>query len=151
MATRPSAWPSPRRHGGSIVTIDPDASGPTSPAASGGPASPIRPHHRRQRRPSRRSPATEPPGRAPFDFVFIDAIRASTSPTSGACRRGANGALVVADNVLWSGRVPGCAYDGDDEGAAALQTFDKTVLNDRRFESTILPVGDGLLVAAYRG
>jgi predicted O-methyltransferase YrrM len=89
----------------------------------------------------------------PFDFVFIDAIKGEyLAYLEALVPRLANNALVAADNVLWSGRVPGTRNtDSDDDGTAALRTFDRTVLNDRRFESTILPVGDGLLVAAYRG
>jgi len=88
-----------------------------------------------------------------IEFAFIDAIKTEyLAYLEALLPRLANGALVVADNVLWSGRVPGThKADSDDDGTAALRTFDRTVLNDRRFESTILPVGDGLLVAAYRG
>jgi caffeoyl-CoA O-methyltransferase len=95
----------------------------------------------------------EPALAGPFDFVFIDAIKGEyLAYLEALLPRLANGALVVADNVLWSGRVPGThKADSDDDGTAALRAFDKTVLSDRRFESTILPVGDGLLVAAYRG
>jgi predicted O-methyltransferase YrrM len=63
----------------------------------------------------------------------------------------APGALLVADNVLWSGRVSGArpAERGDD--TEALRAFDRALLRDKRFVATILPVGDGLLVAGYRG
>jgi len=61
----------------------------------------------------------------------------------------APGALVVADNVLWSGRVADPAVS--DENTAALRAFDAAVLADPRFSATILPIGDGLLLAGYRG
>jgi predicted O-methyltransferase YrrM len=58
----------------------------------------------------------------------------------------------VADNVLWSGRVSGSRpAAADDANTAALRAFDRAVLADPRFHATILPVGDGLLVAAWRG
>ena len=95
----------------------------------------------------------EPALAGPFDFAFIDAIKSEyLAYVEALIPRLANGALVVADNVLWSGRVPGTrTFDGEDDGTGPLRVFDRTVLNDRRFEATILPVGDGLLVAAYRG
>jgi len=86
----------------------------------------------------------------PFDLAFIDALK----PEYGAylealVPRLAPGALVLADNVLWSGRVADPAVV--DESTTALRAFDAAVLRDPRFVATILPVGDGLLVAGYRG
>jgi predicted O-methyltransferase YrrM len=57
----------------------------------------------------------------------------------------------VADNVLWSGRVSGeRPADPSDANTAALREFDRSMLGDPRFTATILPVGDGLLVATLR-
>ena len=97
--------------------------------------------------------AADPALAGPFDLVFIDAIKGEYHAYLEALvPRLVHGALVVADNVLWSGRVSGARpADPDDESTAALRAFDRAVLRDRRFEATILPVGDGLLVAAYRG
>jgi caffeoyl-CoA O-methyltransferase len=97
--------------------------------------------------------AADPALAGPFDLAFIDALK----PEYGAylealVRRLAPGALVVADNVLWSGRVSGARpVSADDASTAALRAFDRAVLADPRFTATILPVGDGLLVAAWRG
>ena len=64
----------------------------------------------------------------------------------------ADGALVVADNVLWSGRVSGSRpSDAADESTDALRAFCARVHADRRFTATILPLGDGLLLASWRG
>jgi predicted O-methyltransferase YrrM len=87
--------------------------------------------------------------RGPFDLAFIDALK----PEYGAyldalVPRLAPGALVLADNVLWSGRVADAAVN--DTNTAALRAFDAAVLRDGRVTSTILPVGDGLLVAGLR-
>jgi len=58
----------------------------------------------------------------------------------------------VADNVLWSGRVSGARpAPADDANTTVLRAFDEAVLSDGRFSATILPVGDGLLIAAWRG
>lgn len=96
--------------------------------------------------------ADEPALRGPFDLAFIDALKPEYSAYLEAIvPRLAPGALVVADNVLWSGRVSGeRKADPDDEGTAALRAFNKAVLSDRRFAASILPVGDGLLVAGLR-
>jgi caffeoyl-CoA O-methyltransferase len=95
----------------------------------------------------------EPALAGPFDLAFIDALK----PEYGAylealVPRLAPGALVTADNVLWSGRVSGARpATAGDESVTALRVFDGAVLTDPRFTATILPVGDGLLVAALRG
>jgi len=86
----------------------------------------------------------------PFDLAFIDALKPEYQAYLEALvPRLAPGALVVADNVLWSGRVADPAVD--DESTHALRAFDAAVLSDPRFSATILPVGDGLLIAGYRG
>jgi predicted O-methyltransferase YrrM len=97
--------------------------------------------------------AGDPALAGPFDLAFIDALK----PEYGAyleaiVTRLAPGALVAADNVLWSGRVSGSRpVDADDANTAALRAFDTAVLADPRFIATILPVGDGLLIASWRG
>ena len=86
----------------------------------------------------------------PFDLAFIDALKPEYQAYLEALvPRLAPGALVIADNVLWSGRVA----DPTNASAetVALRTFDEAVLGDPRFTATILPVGDGLLVAGFRG
>jgi predicted O-methyltransferase YrrM len=94
--------------------------------------------------------AREPALEGPFDLAFIDALKPEYAAYLEALvPRLASGALVVADNVLWSGRVADPAVN--DENTTALRAFDAAVLSDPRFSGTILPVGDGLLVAGYRG
>jgi caffeoyl-CoA O-methyltransferase len=96
--------------------------------------------------------AGDPALAGPFDLVFIDALK----PEYGAylealLPRLAPNALVVADNVLWSGRVSGARpAPADDANTTVLRAFDEAVLGDDRFTATILPVGDGLLIAARR-
>jgi caffeoyl-CoA O-methyltransferase len=94
----------------------------------------------------------EPALRGPFDLAFIDALK----PEYGAyvdaiLPRLQSAALVIADNVLWSGRVSGeRPVDPSDESTTAIREFDRRMLADERFTTCILPVGDGLLVAALR-
>jgi caffeoyl-CoA O-methyltransferase len=90
----------------------------------------------------------------PFDLAFIDALKPEYGDYLDRLIEGrlAPGALVLADNVLWSGRVSGSTpTEPDDATTAALRSFSQRVLGDARFTATILPVGDGLLAATWRG
>jgi caffeoyl-CoA O-methyltransferase len=94
--------------------------------------------------------AADPVLAGPFDLAFIDALKPEYQAYFDALvPRLAPGALVVADNVLWSGRVTDAAIT--DRETTALRSFDAVVLGDPRFTATILPVGDGLLLAGLRG
>ena len=94
--------------------------------------------------------ADEPALAGPFDLAFIDAIKPEYGDyLERLVPRLAPGALLLADNVLWSGRVADPAVG--DPSTEALRAFDTRVLRDARFSATILPLGDGLLVAGYRG
>jgi predicted O-methyltransferase YrrM len=91
----------------------------------------------------------EPALDGPFDLAFIDALKYEYTDYLTALRpRLAPGAMVVADNVLWGGAAarPG----GRDRNTQALRDFNSAVLADPAFSATILPVGDGLLVAVVR-
>jgi len=94
--------------------------------------------------------ADEPALAGPFDLAFIDALKPEYRAYLDALvPRLAPGALVIADNVLWSGRVVDPASNSPE--TVALRAFDEAILGDPRFTATILPVGDGLLVAGFRG
>ena len=95
----------------------------------------------------------EPALAGPFDLAFIDALKPEyPAYLEALLPRLAPGALVVADNILWSGRSSGAApSEPGDESVASLRAFASSVLADPRFNGTILPVGDGLLIAALRG
>ncbi|MFI5262224.1 MAG: O-methyltransferase [Candidatus Limnocylindrales bacterium] len=85
--------------------------------------------------------------RGPFDLAFIDALKEEYAAYLAALwPRLGPGGLVVVDNVLWSGRV---ARAGAPDGGstAALRDFNTAVLGDAGWRATILPVGDGLLIA----
>ncbi len=94
----------------------------------------------------------EPALSGPFDMAFIDALK----PEYGAyvdalVPRLATGSIVTADNVLWSGRLSGARPDDRADETEALREFNAAMLRDPRFTATILPIGDGLLLASYRG
>ena len=88
-------------------------------------------------------------------MAFLDALKHEYDAYLDALIDGgrlAPDALVIADNVLWSGRVSGSRpAAADDRDTTALRAFCARVLADPRFDATILPVGDGLLVAAWHG
>jgi predicted O-methyltransferase YrrM len=97
--------------------------------------------------------AGDPALAGPFDLAFIDALKPEYQGYLEALvPRLSPHALVIADNVLWSGRVSGARpSDVGDPRTAALRAFDTALLADPRFNATILPVGDGLLIASLRG
>jgi predicted O-methyltransferase YrrM len=90
--------------------------------------------------------------RGPFDLAFVDALKHEYGAyVEALLPRLAPGALVTADNVLWSGRVSGArSAEPEDRDTLALRAFNAAMLQDPRFQAVILPVGDGLLVATLR-
>jgi predicted O-methyltransferase YrrM len=87
----------------------------------------------------------------PFDLVFIDALKEEYQGYLDALRpRLAPGASVIADNVLWSGRTSGGRPSSPGDGTAELRDFCARLSADPAFETAILPIGDGLLVATLR-
>ena len=54
------------------------------------------------------------------------------------------GGFILADNVLWSGRV---LEEEKDENTQALHEFNQMVLADDRVENVLLPIRDGLMLA----
>lgn len=81
-----------------------------------------------------------------FDLVFIDADKKNYSNyfdlVIDKVRRGG---LIVADNVLWSGKI----LDGGtnkDTDTTALISFNEKIKNDVRVEKLLLPIRDGLFL-----
>ncbi len=80
-----------------------------------------------------------------FDLVFMDANKQEYLDYYDlVADRIPQGGLLIADNVLWSGKVLSPAGDAD---AQTLDQFNKRVLADERFSNLILPLRDGLLLA----
>jgi caffeoyl-CoA O-methyltransferase len=50
--------------------------------------------------------------------------------------------LIIADNVLWSGKV--LKKNSKDEATKSLIEFNKLIKNDYRVHNVIIPVRDGL-------
>ena len=56
------------------------------------------------------------------------------------------GGLIIADNVLWSGKVTE-ASEKTDKSTEALKQFNEKVNADERTENLLLPLRDGLMIA----
>lgn len=83
--------------------------------------------------------------RGPWDLVFVDAakkqypryfelLQSQTVP----------GSLIIADNVLWSGKV---LEDEPDATTAALVEFSRIVHEHPDWENVMVPLRDGLMLA----
>ncbi len=80
-----------------------------------------------------------------FDFVFIDAAKTEYPAYYDLVFDKVNpGGLILADNVLWSGKVLSKAGDAD---TLAIQAFNQKVHADKRVETLMLPHRDGILIA----
>jgi predicted O-methyltransferase YrrM len=84
-----------------------------------------------------------------YDLVFVDAAKQEYPRyLEHGVRMLRPGGVIAFDNVFWKGRVVDPA-DRDAETVAIRET-NKAVREDDRLVSIMLPVGDGLLVAAKR-
>ena len=83
----------------------------------------------------------------PLDLVFIDADKPNYSKYYEASMVLLKaGGLVIADNVLWSGKV----IDPKDDNDHAIVAFDRLVQSDPRVENVCLTVRDGIMLAWKR-
>ena len=80
-----------------------------------------------------------------FDLVFLDAGKLDYPVHYElALAKTRTGGFILADNVLWDGKVAG--GDEKDETARVLRTFNDMVQDDPRVENILLPVRDGLML-----
>ena len=81
-----------------------------------------------------------------FDLVFIDADKPNYSNYYNLVfDKVRPGGFIIADNVLWSGRV---LDQEKDESTKALHEFNQMVLSDTRVSNVLLPIRDGLMVVS---
>ena len=80
-----------------------------------------------------------------FDLVFIDADKISYPYYyEQVLPKVKSGGFILADNVLWDGKVlDGAAKEKDTQ---ALQRFNDMVNSDDRVDNVLLPLRDGLMV-----
>lgn len=82
-----------------------------------------------------------------FDLVFIDADKENYCNYFELVLPKMNpGGLILADNVLWSGKVVE-KPDPKDEETKGLLAYNEMVNQDTRVESVLLPIRDGVMVS----
>jgi predicted O-methyltransferase YrrM len=80
----------------------------------------------------------------PYDLVFIDADKPNYANYYDLVfEKVRPGGFIIADNVLWSGKV---LDEEKDENTAALHEFNQMILADERVKNVLLPIRDGLMV-----
>lgn len=80
-----------------------------------------------------------------FDLVFIDADKPNYANYYDAVFPKLRiGGVILADNVLWSGKV--LSAENEDENTRALHEFNKKVQADERASNILLTVRDGLMM-----
>ncbi|MEU4444762.1 O-methyltransferase [Actinosynnema sp. NPDC050801] len=85
-----------------------------------------------------------------YDLVFVDAAKSEYPKyLEEAVRLLRPGGVVAFDNVLWHGRVVDPSHRDPD--TTAMRDVARVVREDDRLVPVILPLGDGLLVAAKVG
>ncbi len=85
-----------------------------------------------------------------FDFAFIDADKENyPNYYEVLVPRMNKGGVIVADNVLWSGKVVENIKPNDRQ-TQAIDEFNKIVLADERVENVLIPIRDGLNVIRVR-
>lgn len=83
-----------------------------------------------------------------YGLVFIDADKENyTAYYDAVFDKVEIGGYIVADNVLWSGKVLDDSEIEADRDTAALVAYNEKVHSDSRVENILLPVRDGLLIA----
>ena len=87
----------------------------------------------------------------PFDLIFIDAdkfyYKAYYDLVIDKLRPGG---ILLADNVLWSGKILVEEGQKIDKDTQALLEFNRMLVEDPRVEALLLPIRDGLFVARKR-
>jgi caffeoyl-CoA O-methyltransferase len=80
-----------------------------------------------------------------FDLVFIDAgKRDYPAYYDMVLPKIKSGGLIIADNILWSGKV---VDDKKDMDTTIIDQFNKKIWADNRVECLLLPIRDGLMMA----
>jgi predicted O-methyltransferase YrrM len=82
-----------------------------------------------------------------FDLVFIDAGKRDYAQYFElVIDKVRSGGIIIADNVLWSGKV---VLDSNlhDRDTKILDNFNKKLHQDPRVETLLLPLRDGLMIA----
>ena len=79
-----------------------------------------------------------------FDIVFIDADKESYPEYYDLIiNKVRSGGIIIADNILWSGKVLE-KVEKDDQATKSIIEFNNKIIEDYRVKNIILPIRDGL-------
>jgi len=82
----------------------------------------------------------------PWDFVFLDAAKKNYPVYFDLLQRQTQaGSVIIADNVLWSGKVLDEKHT--DKSTVALRAYAQKVQDHPDWENVMVPLRDGLLLA----
>lgn len=85
-----------------------------------------------------------------FDLVFIDADKSNYINYYNAVIDKVNpGGYIIADNVLWSGKVIE-PYESLDNDTKVLVEYCKLMNSDDRVQQVLFPIRDGLMIARVK-
>ena len=84
-----------------------------------------------------------------YDVCFIDAAKGQYNVfLEQALRLTKSGGIIIADNVLWKGRVLGEYNEHRHRTAVTrLRTYLKTISENDKLESKVFNIGDGVAVS----
>ncbi len=83
-----------------------------------------------------------------FDLVFIDADKENYSLYFDfVIDKVPSGGIILADNVLWSGKVVDPKPDKDTQ---AILSFNEKIQHDTRVENLLLPLRDGVMMVRVK-
>lgn len=81
-----------------------------------------------------------------FDLVYIDCDKELyPSIYDKVFKKVNSGGYILADNVLWHGKINDKKFEADKD-TSAIRQFNELVLNDNRVDNFILPLRDGLMI-----
>lgn len=82
-----------------------------------------------------------------FDAIFMDGNKRHYVAYYEACMKKLNvGGYIFADNTLWDGHVIDDVVDKNDLQTKGILEFNDFVKNDKRVETVIFPIRDGITV-----
>ena len=81
-----------------------------------------------------------------YDFAFIDGDKKNYVNYYDLCLQLVRiGGVIAIDNALWSGRLTDETLD--DPATTAIRTLNESIRDDDRVDMSLLPIGDGLMLA----
>ena len=84
----------------------------------------------------------------PFDMVFTDADKINNEKYFDLIiDKTSQGGIIMADNVLWSGKVLVKKGQKIDKDTKAILDFNAKINEDPRVENVLLPIRDGIMMA----